>query len=165
MSFQIDVAKTSFVVCLLTACQSDDDAPLEAPEEVQSDVIEIGEIGPLDANGCLNATAPVYVSGELQTQIFPGPPNYESIADGDTEERAHILMLPRHVCLVDGELAQGQERFAQAHLYSTNPQMNDLMSAANGTTVSVSGEGFGAHTGHHRAPLVIEVSEIQILSE
>ena len=56
------------------------------------------------------------VSGELTVQIFAGPPNYESIAKGDAEEKALILELPRRLCANDGDFIDGATKFDRVHV-------------------------------------------------
>ena len=102
------------------------------------------------------------VSGELTVQIFAGPPNYESIAKGDAEEKALILELPRRLCANDGEFIDGTTKFDRVHVSSRIPALLDVLNAAVGRRVTIRGEAFGAHTGHHRAPLVLFAEEVTV---
>lgn len=102
------------------------------------------------------------VSGQLTVQIFAGPPNYESIANGDAEEKALILELPRRLCANDGEFIDGTTKFDHVHVSSRIPALLDVLNAAVGRRVTVRGEAFGAHTGHHRAPLVLFAEEVTV---
>lgn len=102
------------------------------------------------------------VSGELAVQIFAGPPNYESIAKGDAEEKALILELPRRLCANDGEFIDGTTKFDRVHVSSRIPALLDVLNAAVGRRVTIQGEAFGAHTGHHRAPLVPFAEEVTV---
>ena len=114
---------------------------------------------------CLDLTAPgaiASVSGVLTVQLLAGPPNYESIAAGDAEERAFILELDQRLCADDGTFITPDSTFDRVQLTSDDPRNLDLMRAATGRRVDVSGEAFGSHTGHHHAPLVMFVSEISV---
>ena len=42
------------------------------------------------------------------------------------------------------------------------PALLDVLNAAVGRRVTVRGEAFGAHTGHHRAPLVLFAEEVTV---
>lgn len=107
----------------------------------------------------LDGTTPVTVSGRLTVQLFAGPPNYESVAAGDTEERAYILELSERICVDDKEgFADPTVTIDRAHI-SADQRLIPTLASAIGHSVTVSGEGFGAHTGHHRAPLVIIADE------
>jgi hypothetical protein len=80
-------------------------------------------IGRQTADGCINlseSSAHVTVEGRLTLQLFPGPPNYESIAAGDSEERTFIVELPRSACIDDDEgFANPGERFVTVHVSAT----------------------------------------------
>lgn len=123
------------------------------------------DIGPINARGCVDASRPgttVTMVGKLTVQLFAGPPNYESIADGDAEERAFILELPRSICFTDAEFADGSERFDRVHVSADDAALVAVLRAGVGRTVVVSGEAFGAHTGHHRAPMVLFAKSITV---
>jgi hypothetical protein len=102
------------------------------------------------------------ISGELTFQNFAGPPDYESIANGDAEEKALILELPRRVCANDGDFIEGTTKFDRVHVGFNSPALLDVLNAAVGRRVTVRGEVFGAHTGHHRAPLVLFADEVNV---
>lgn len=115
---------------------------------------------------CLDLANPkneVGFTGMLTTQLFAGPPNYESIAAGDAEERAFILELPNRLCASDGGLFLDPENtFDRVHVSSSDPSLIPVFSAAIGKQVTVRGEAFGAHTGHHHAPIVVIATEILV---
>jgi hypothetical protein len=48
---------------------------------------------------CLTYANRVYVTGTLTRQVFPGPPGYESIAQGDTPEIYYVLKLDPATCV------------------------------------------------------------------
>ena len=102
------------------------------------------------------------ITGVLTTRPFAGPPNYESIAGGDAPEKALILELPKPMCADDGEFIDGATRFDRVHVSSSDPALLDLLDAAVGRRITVRGEAFGAHTAHHRAPLVLLASQVTV---
>lgn len=106
--------------------------------------------------------AKVSVSGRLTVQIFAGPPNYESIAKGDAEEKVLILELPDRMCANDGEFIDDNTKFDRVHVSSNTPALLDVLNAAVGRRVTVRGEAFGAHTAHHHAPLVLFAKEVTV---
>lgn len=115
--------------------------------------------------GCIDLKKPhasATVTGVLTVQTFAGPPNYESIASGDAEERAFILELPTRMCADDGEFIDNSTTFDRVHVSSSVPALLDILDAAVGRRVIVHGEAFGAHTGHHRAPLVISADQVTV---
>lgn len=102
------------------------------------------------------------MSGVLTVQLFAGQPNYENIAKGDAEEKALILELPKRMCADDGEFIDSSTTFDRVHVSSSVPALLDVLNAAVGRHVTVHGEAFGAHTGHHRAPLVLFADEVTV---
>ncbi|MEA3031526.1 MAG: hypothetical protein QOJ53_592 [Sphingomonadales bacterium] len=122
--------------------------------------------GLLTARGCIDLRGPgseVSLRGRLTLETFPGPPNYESVRRGDAAEHAYILEMERDICIDDGgEFADPEERFRHVQLYSARRPQRQLLSAARGQWVRVRGAGFGAHTGHHHASLVVDVRALRI---
>jgi hypothetical protein len=117
---------------------------------------------PADCMDLRTAHATATVSGVLTVQLFAGPPNYESVAKGDAEEKALILELPRRMCADDGEFIKSSTTFDRVQVSSSVPGLLDVLNASVGRPVTVRGEAFGAHTGHHRAPLVLVAQEVTV---
>jgi hypothetical protein len=117
-------------------------------------------------NRCVNLAAPysrIAVEGRLTRQLFPGPPNYESVEEGDSEESVFILVLRHPICIDDnGEFADPSEQVTTVHVSSRDPSNMALLTASVGREVAVSGEGFPAYTGRHHAPLVILADSIAV---
>ena len=122
--------------------------------------------GPQTSVGCISVAgeeARVAATGQLTLQLFAGPPNYESVAAGDAEERTFILELPRAACIDDGgDFADPSERFGTVHVSAADETLLAVLRASIGRQATVSGEGFAAHTGHHHAPLVILADRIAV---
>lgn len=118
--------------------------------------------GPPRCVDASRADAFVTLAGELTLRSFAGPPNYESVDRGDAEEHALILELPRRICFYDGEFADGSERFDRVHVYATDKRLAETLHAAVGQKVTVAGEAMGAHTAHHRAPMVLLVRSVAV---
>jgi len=120
---------------------------------------------PMNVRGCVDATksnTAVTVSGRLTIQLFAGPPNYESVANGDAEERVFILELPRRICFPDGEFADGSEQFDRVHVSTTDAGLLPVLRAGVERNVVVTGEAMGSHTGHHRAPMVLFAKSVTV---
>ena len=117
------------------------------------------------ASRCVYAVPPdavVTLAGKLTLQSFAGPPNYESIAEGDAAQQAFILELPRRICFEDGEFADGSERFDRVHVHAMEPELVRTLQQAVGREVTVAGRAVGAHTGHHRAPMVLFAGSVAV---
>jgi hypothetical protein len=116
-----------------------------------------------EPTGCVDLKKPhaaATLTGVLRAERLAGPPNYESISNGDAEENAFILELPARICADDGEFIDGSTSFDRVQVSSSVPALLKDLSAAVGRRVTVHGEAFGAHTGHHHAPLVIVADQL-----
>jgi hypothetical protein len=105
----------------------------------------------------------VKLYGTLIHKAFPGPPNYRDIRRGDTPQVSWLLNLDAPIC-VDQDKVQPDlnPRHKKIHtiqlvvpveFYS---KYKDLI----GKPIIVTGKLFGAHTVHHRTPVLITVSSL-----
>lgn len=121
-------------------------------------------MGPQTAEGCIRVSDPrpkLSVSGRLTLQLFPGAPNFESIAAGDVEEQTFIVELPHAACIDDGgDFADPAEKFVTVQVSGAQDRLSAVLKAAVGRKVIIEGEGFASHTGHHHAPLVVIVDRV-----
>ncbi|MDK2770382.1 MAG: DUF4431 domain-containing protein [Sphingomonas sp.] len=122
--------------------------------------------GPRTPEGCIRVSDPeskVSVSGRLTLQLFPGAPNFESIAAGDAEERTFIVELPLEACIDDGgDFADPAEKFVTVQVSGAQDRLSAVLKAAVGYKVTIEGEGFASHTGHHHAPLVVIADRVSV---
>lgn len=115
----------------------------------------------------VGGTAVSRFTGRLSHHIFPGPPGYEDVRSGDAPEPAYILTL-RQVTCVNAEGDQELERVRLNRIHLRLDERNPASRAAYrdlrrfiGRDVAITGtDGFGANTGHHRAPLVLTVTGV-----
>ena len=91
---------------------------------------------------------PLSACGIVSLEVFPGPPNYKSIKNGDSREKAWILT------------TANAERFHLVILDDKNEKFETLRRCL-GKMVRVKGVSWEAHTGHHRTPLLITVYSIE----
>jgi hypothetical protein len=91
---------------------------------------------------------PIRVTGVLSLEVFPGPPNYESVNDGEAREEAWILTTAKkerfQLVIIEG----AQENFA-------------TLRRCLGRKAVVAGTSWPAHTGHHHTAFLITVASIQ----
>lgn len=101
------------------------------------------------------------VTGDLARPIFPGPPNYTDVREGDAPEPAYILTLDEPFC-VNEEFLGDNVMVETIHLIDVPESARGLI----GQMVSLSGRDlFGAHTGHHHAPLLMTVHSIETVEQ
>jgi hypothetical protein len=75
-------------------------------------------------------------------------------------EQAFILTLPAATCLAGPDEFDSVASASTIHIYSFEDAVAESIKRLVGKDVKVRGTPFGAHTAHHHAPIVMEVSEI-----
>jgi len=118
---------------------------------------------PVIAEGqCLDVSNPAQrlsFAGTLSDARFQSP----SVSAPPEGERAIILRIDRSICVDDGgEFADPALRFDRIHVWGAPPIAEGLRRALRGR-VQLFGRVFPAHTGHHHAPLVMEVDDIIVI--
>lgn len=123
------------------------------------------------AQKCLPYESPVSLVGTLRSQVFPGPPNYESIRRGDSKETAIILTLVKPTCTTDkdpmhtGDFPEAGIREMQLVIYNDDESIDKrwwkTVHQRMGKRVLVTGTLFHANTGHHRTKVLIDVTYIR----
>jgi hypothetical protein len=115
------------------------------------------------AQECVKYDTSVTLTGTLRSQVFPGPPNYESIKRGDRKERAIILTMATPVCTT-GDNPSGfdvpETNIRDLQLVITNASHWRIVERRLRKRVVVTGTLFHAHTGHHRTKVLLDVSNI-----
>jgi hypothetical protein len=115
---------------------------------------------PLQA-GCLPyGPDSVSVAGILERRTYPGRPNYARIAEGDEPETGFYLRLSKPVCTIADTTAPDAPnlrgvRLVQLVLDSTGYA---ALRPRLGQRVVLRGTLFGALTGHHHAPRLLQWS-------
>jgi Domain of unknown function (DUF4431) len=125
--------------------------------------------GPADA-ACVNLQEPTSLAfeGTLTRRTFAGPPNYEDVRKGDAPERTYILKLDERICAAGDEFVDAGSRFDLIQLFpdgagAAGQGLAKELRRLVGQRVSVEGKSaFGAHTGHHHAPIVMPMTRIAV---
>ena len=97
----------------------------------------------------------VTLRGQIVNITFAGPPNYESIKNGDAAETVPVLILQQSVCKMYEFHVWHLQMF---HLIGDS----DEIAAHVGQNVVVTGTHFWAETGHHHTAVMLDVSNIEI---
>ncbi|HEY6095548.1 MAG TPA: DUF4431 domain-containing protein [Gallionellaceae bacterium] len=111
--------------------------------------------------GCLAyEPAETAITGKLVRLVFPGPPNFESIALGD-EAEIHFYLVPAQPICTDGDASSAthypQHDVNLVQLVLRRGQYQALK-ASLGRKVTLIGSLFAAHTAHHHAPLLLDLA-------
>lgn len=110
--------------------------------------------------GCFSYTETVSLNGKLVRETHPGRPNFESIKDGDEEERGFYLHLDAPICTNEGRSDEPDERATDSVV-----RVQLILDSAGyalwrpklGRKVNVLGSLAASFTGHHHAPLLLYV--------
>ncbi len=81
----------------------------------------------------------------------------------DRPETAYILRLPVATCLSANDPEFRVSHARTIHVFSSDEKMHAQIDRFVGKDVMVRGRAFGAHTAHHHAPIVMEISEIDAI--
>jgi len=76
-------------------------------------------------------------------------------------ENPIILRLAKPACLASEDADMRVSSTIEIHVYSTRPGVHAKLKGLLGKSVSVQGQPFGAHTAHHHAPIVMDVSKVE----
>jgi Domain of unknown function (DUF4431) len=103
-------------------------------------------------------------TGNLTFHIFGGPPYNGGVTKGDTPEPSYILELDNPICAEGDDFVDAKTKVDRIQVYpdlgldTLEPKLQRLI----GQRVTVQGKSiFGAHTGHHHAPLVLRINSAE----
>ena len=80
----------------------------------------------------------------------------------DSPEQAFILTPLVPTCLSGDPQLNESEQVSTIHVYSSDEKVTQTIKSFLGKDVFVQGTPFGAHTAHHHAPIVMDVTGIQL---
>jgi hypothetical protein len=104
----------------------------------------------------------ISASGDLTRPMFAGPPNYEDVRKGDAPEPSYILTLDSPFCVTGDESLDDGETVDRIQLLDDKGILRKMI----GHSIEVKGaDPFGAHTGHHHAPLLMDVVSVSLNEE
>ncbi|WP_413496207.1 DUF4431 domain-containing protein [Morganella psychrotolerans] len=108
---------------------------------------------------CYNDGQQVSITGEMKRTVYPGPPNYESIEDGDEPEIYWILHTQKAMACMNNAPEWGDKDKLQlvisGDFYNENKQLLNK-------PVVVNGQLMYAETGHHHTPVLIVVDSVAL---
>jgi hypothetical protein len=109
--------------------------------------------------------AVVKLTGTVVRQTLPGPPNYESVRDGDQPETYWVLKLARPICVEADKTDDMGVNRAQEHIKSLELIFNDHAAYKKYKDlvlkeVVVTGTLSGSHTGHHHVDVLLTVENL-----
>lgn len=135
-------------------------------------MVLLSAVVPLFAGNAVVTYEPAVVelTGKLDLQTFPGPPNYESIRNGDEIERHFYLRLDAPVDVlpkgehptIDNPEPERNVRIMQLVVgYNENELFKRLRKIGEGGRVRVLGTLFHRFTGHHHSRILLTVQKLE----
>ncbi|AGG31564.1 DUF4431 domain-containing protein [Morganella morganii] len=106
-------------------------------------------------------TATLY--GKVREEVFAGPPNYESVNDGDKPEFYWILYTNSPIGLVGRSMETGElydNGSSCMFQLCVSAEVYDKQISLLGKYVKVEGTIFFGHTGHHKTKALLDVCSI-----
>jgi Domain of unknown function (DUF4431) len=105
--------------------------------------------------GCLQANEKTtIIEGVLSEKTFPDA--------NDQPEQAFILTPLLPTCLAGDENVDQNEKIGEIQIFSSDDQIAPKIKDFVGKDIFVQGSPFGAHTAHHHAPIVMDITGIQV---
>lgn len=109
----------------------------------------------------------VSLTGVLDTRIYPGAPNYESVKKGDRPNKVWLLKLPQPISMDPGPEPASFERetgIKEIHIILTDLKGEKALKKHKGETITLTGTIIHAHTIHHPLPLLMDVQSYKLHS-
>jgi hypothetical protein len=104
--------------------------------------------------------ATVRLTGVLRRTVFPGPPNYESVAEGDTPEQYWVLALSNPICVAAN--SESEFNVAESDVRHVQLILADYAKYKHlvGRRVVVKGRLVHAITGHHHTAVLLQLEQM-----
>lgn len=103
----------------------------------------------------------IELTGTLVREITPGRPNYESIKNGDEKVTIWVLKLNTPICVTESDEINVKEENETEVQLVLNRKLFDKYKTLINTKVSIKGQLFHSHTGHHYKKLLLKANEIK----
>ena len=105
---------------------------------------------------CLNPNRDtVTLTGTMRRLTFPGPPNYQDVASGDTAEVGFYLQLRTPICSLSDEVGDAAQNVRLIQLV-LQPEQYGLLRDLVNRRITLRGTVFNRHTAHHHAPILLQ---------
>ncbi len=103
----------------------------------------------------------VTLTGILDTRIYAGAPNYESVKKGDRPNQIWLIKLPHPISMNPDldpmSFNEKETGIKELHVILTDLKDEKILRGHKGERVTLSGQIFHAHTIHHPLPLLMDV--------
>ena len=108
-----------------------------------------------------------HIEGALETRVYPGPPNYESVRKGDAPESIWLLRLSKTIEVRDDgnptSNNEAEKDVRQLQLILPEGIDEKALVRAVGRRVKMSGKLLHALFGHHHSSILLDVQRWSLL--
>lgn len=122
-------------------------------------------VGAGSPGDCLSyERAGVRLTGRIIIKVFPGPPNYASLEEGDKPDPAWILHLTKPICIKadkGDEFNVAEDKVSDIHLVLDGNQFRQLRPLMRKGAVTLTGTLFHKFNAHHHANVLMRVRSIK----
>ena len=103
----------------------------------------------------------IELRGKSKRVTFPGPPNYESVKEGDEPETYWLLYLPTPIC-VQGNPKDDLNSEDENNVKELQLMIRDYKKYSHllGKSVLVKGKLMHSFSGHHNTPVLVQVQSL-----
>jgi len=121
----------------------------------------------LRPQSCLHyGPAAVTLEGSLVRRAYAGPPNYESVRQGDQPDTALILSIPKPICVAPDSASDDSDKQLETGVHELQLAIGTdsvwaQLRAARSSRLRVTGELFHGISGHHRTRVLMWVIQIR----
>lgn len=105
----------------------------------------------------------VFLRGDLLRKTFPGPPGFESVADGDQPQTGFYLRLLTPICMRDGAKDSDNAAKTDVQLIQLLLDKESYLRLGKkvGTTITVKGTLSAPWNGNHHGDLLMDVDPLE----
>jgi len=123
------------------------------------------QIKQLATTNCQSASAPARakcLSANVDRELIEGLVRIENFKDAaGRPNSAYILALSSPTCLSSSDPDERVDRSRTIHIFASEDRVHASIKRFVGQSVQVRGRPSPAHTVHHRAPIIMDVSKIE----
>lgn len=107
--------------------------------------------------------AQVTVTGILKEETFPGPPNYESVAEGDRAEQVFVLIFEPHICTSGSSYDDSTDEpnpdvdKSELVFLGNSVKLYDILRPYLDKKVQCKGQLFDAQNAEHHTSVLIQI--------
>ncbi len=131
----------------------------------RAELLQITQSNSTDRNtdSCVTDGKEITLTGVLRKGTFAGPPNFESVANGDTLMTYHYLETDKPMCAFIDTSLEGtslEKIEPQQHFQLFITKHFDIAKKSLNNKIKITAIPYTGHTIYHYTPLVLEIKQL-----